>query len=115
MQRLLRLSNPATTGIARVIEQNLMNPVSIEDLAYLSGRSLSELQTSFQRNLQYASRAQWIREKKLYKAKEMLTNPTLSVTNTWNLTGFSNFSHFSRVFKERLGYSPLYFKRKYVR
>ena len=90
--------------------KNLLNPVSIEDLAYLFGRSLSGFKRQF-REIYNMPPARWIREKRLEKAKQLLAGSSYSVTDVCVLTGFSSFSHFSRVFKDRFGYSPSALKK----
>ncbi len=83
-----------------------MNPVSLHDLAYLSGRSLSALYNT--------SPIKWIRNRRLDKVKELLTNTSLSVTDVCYSTGFENVTHFSRVFKDRVGFTLPNSKRKWA-
>ena len=45
-------------------------------------------------------------EVRLDKAKNLLTNQALSISQTAELCGFSNLSHFSRYFKKHCGCSP---------
>ncbi|MBW7452650.1 AraC family transcriptional regulator [Paenibacillus sepulcri] len=92
-------------NITEVIEENITNPVSLNDLAYLSGRSLSSFKRDFQA-IYNTSPLQWIRNRRLDMAKELLTHSSLSVTDACFSTGFENAAHFSKVFKERFGYSP---------
>lgn len=87
-----------------------MNPVSISDLAYLSGRSLSAFKREFQVTYN-TSPLQWIRNRRLDKAEELLTHSNLSVTDICFTIGFENVAHFSKVFKERFGYPPSALKK----
>lgn len=105
MQQLLHLRQPARTNIASVMEENLLNPVSLSDLAYLSGRSLSSFKRDFQA-IYNIPPSQWIREKRLEKARSLLSNTTMSVTDVCYTTGFESAAHFSRLFKEYFGCSP---------
>lgn len=105
LQQILQLRQPAKTDITSIVEQNYTNPISLSELAYLSGRSLS----SFKRDFLTAyntSPSDWIREKRLGKAQELLSNTSMSVADVCYLSGFENVTHFSRIFKERFGYSP---------
>ena len=45
-------------------------------------------------------------EVRLDKAKNLLTNQALSISQTAEICGFSNLSHFSRCFKKHCGCSP---------
>jgi AraC-like DNA-binding protein len=105
MQQLLQLRQPARLNISTVVEENILNPVSLGDLAYLSGRSLSSFKRDFQA-IYNLPPSQWIREKRLEKAKELLSTTAMSVTDVCYTTGFENIAHFSRLFKEYFGYSP---------
>jgi len=105
MQQLLQLRQPARQNISAVMEENIMNPVSLTDLAYLTGRSLSSFKRDFQA-IYNLPPSQWIREKRLEKAKELLSSTSMTVTDICYTTGFENIAHFSRLFKEYFGYSP---------
>lgn len=43
LQQLLQMRKPAKTDLAEVVEANFASPITIEQLAYLSGRSLASL------------------------------------------------------------------------
>jgi AraC family transcriptional regulator, exoenzyme S synthesis regulatory protein ExsA len=97
-------------SIAKVMEENFMNPVSLNDLAYLSGRSLATFKRDFQA-IYNTSPIKWIRNRRLDKAKELLSETMLSVTYVCFSTGFENIAHFSKVFKERFGLPPSEFRK----
>lgn len=104
-RQMLQLRQPVKIDIRRVVEDNYTSPVSLEDLAYLSGRSLSSFKRDF--NLVYGcAPASWIREHRLTKAKEMLAASSLSVADVCYSLGFENPTHFSRIFKQRFGFAP---------
>lgn len=110
MQQLLQLKQPARSNISVTVEENLLNPVSLADLAYLSGRSLSSFKRDFQA-IYNMPPSQWIREKRLDKAKELLSGTGMSVTDVCYIAGFESVAHFSRAFKKHFGYSPSSGKR----
>ncbi|WP_042169187.1 AraC family transcriptional regulator [Paenibacillus gorillae] len=112
MLQLLQLKQQARSDIPKIVEENLLNPVSVDDLAYLSGRSLSTFKREFQAIYSMPPR-QWIRERRLDRAKELLMNSALSVTDICYMTGFENSTHFSRAFKEQYGISPAFYRQKY--
>lgn len=66
--QILQLHEPVRTDIRNVVEQHYASPVSVSELAYLSGRSLSSFKRDFQ-NIYNVAPATWIREKRLEKAK----------------------------------------------
>lgn len=105
LQQLLQMKKPAKTDLAEVVEANFASPITIEQLAYLSGRSLASFKRDFN-DIYNMPPSEWIRIKRLNKAKEALENTDLSVLDVCYMVGFENPSHFSRIFKEHFGYTP---------
>ena len=50
--------------------------------------------------------AAYIREKRLAKAKNLITNSDLSIAEISSVVGFSDYNYFSRVYKSRYNVSP---------
>lgn len=109
LTQVLQLRNQPVKDLSYVLEANYTNQLSVNDLASLSGRSLSTFKREFQQ-IYNTSPAQWIREKRLSKAKELLTTTNMSVTDVCFTTGFENIAHFSRAFKTFFGTSPSFLK-----
>lgn len=103
--QILQLHQPVRSDVRNVVENNYASPISLEELAYLSGRSLSSFKRDFQQ-IYNTSPALWIREKRLNKAKELLQSTPMSVSEICYSLGFENVSHFSRIFKEHFGQAP---------
>ncbi|MFF2479988.1 AraC family transcriptional regulator [Paenibacillus sp. NPDC058071] len=105
LNQILQLRQQRPTNIVEVVEKNLLNPVSLQDLAYLSGRSLSTFKREF-RKIYNEPAFQWIRNRRLEKAKELLTHSGISITEVCYATGFENVSHFSKAWKKKYGVTP---------
>lgn len=105
LSELSEIKRQERKSIKDVVDANITNPVTLHDLAYLSGRSLSSFKRDF-KAVYNTSPLQWIRNRRLDKAKEMLIHSSLSVTEVCFSTGFENVSHFSKVFKLRFGIPP---------
>ncbi|MBQ0113730.1 MAG: helix-turn-helix transcriptional regulator [Bacteroidales bacterium] len=99
------------TSIEMVMEQRLTTSVSLPDLAYASGRSLSTFKRDFQK-VYNESPAKWIRERRLEKAKELLQTTSLTIMDICYSLGFENTTHFSRIFKEYFGVTPTEMRTK---
>ena len=112
-RQMLQLRQPVKADVHRVVEENYTSPITLEELAYLSGRSLSSFKLDFQ-SIYGETPAKWIREKRLSKARQMLQSSRMSVADVAYSLGFENPTHFSRIFKERFGSSPISFFRKEV-
>ena len=104
-RQMLQLRQPVKTDIHRVVEENYTSPISLDELAYLSGRSLSSFKRDFQ-DIYGESPARWIREKRLAKARQLLQSSQMSVADVAYSLGFENPTHFSRIFKQQYGISP---------
>ena len=104
-RQMLQLRQPVKVDVRRVVEENYTSPISIKELAYLSGRSLSSFKRDFQ-SIYGVSPAKWIREKRLSKARQMLLSSQMSVADVAYSLGFENPTHFSRIFKQQYGASP---------
>ena len=110
-RQMLQLRQPVRVDIHQVVEDNYTSPISLEELAYLSGRSLSSFKRDFQ-SIYGETPAKWIREKRLSKARQMLEASQMSVADVAYSLGFENPTHFSRIFKQRYGSSPISFIKK---
>ncbi len=104
-RQMLQLRQPVRADVHRVVEDNYTSPITLEELAYLSGRSLSSFKRDFH-SIYNTTPAKWIREKRLHKAMLMLQSSQLSVADVAYSLGFENPTHFSRIFKQHFGVSP---------
>lgn len=104
-RQMLQLRHPVKIDVHRVVEENYAFPISLEELAYLSGRSLSSFKRDFQ-SIYGETPAKWIREKRLSKAHQMLQSSQMSVADVAYSLGFENPTHFSRIFKQHYGIAP---------
>jgi len=110
LHQLLQLNQNTRQNLEYVLETNYMNPVSLEDLAYLSGRSLSGFKRDFSSQYKIPP-SRWIRERRLVRAMELLTTTEMTVTDICFALGFENVSHFSRLFKEHYGHTPSSYRK----
>ncbi|SEK65079.1 AraC family transcriptional regulator [Paenibacillus sp. OK003] len=111
LHQLLQPNHDKNSNIGKIMEENITNPISISDLAYLSGKSLSTFKRDFQA-LYHTSPLKWIRNQRLDKAKKLLAETSLSVTDVCFSTGFENVAHFSKVFKLQVGLPPSEFRQQ---
>lgn len=109
LKQVLDLREHFRADIRAVVEENIMNSLSLHELAVMAGRSLSSFRRDFLA-IYNMPPSQWIRQKKLEKAQELLLSTTMTVTDICYTTGFENIAHFSRLFKSQFRYSPSDFR-----
>jgi AraC-like DNA-binding protein len=111
LEQLLDLRDHFRSNITATVEENIMNSLSLNQLAVLSGRSLSSFRRDFLA-IYNMPPSQWIRQKRLEKARELLIRTKMTITDICYTTGFENIAHFSRLFKSEFGYCPTEFRMK---
>jgi AraC-like DNA-binding protein len=109
LEQLLDLREHYRNNITNTVEENIMNSLSLSQLAVLTGRSLSSFRRDFMA-IYNMPPSQWIRKKRLEKAQELLLSTTMTVTDICYTLGFESIAHFSRLFKSQFGYSPSEFR-----
>ncbi|MDJ1484544.1 AraC family transcriptional regulator [Cytophagaceae bacterium YF14B1] len=88
-----------------VMQQYLFHPVTLEELASLSGRSLASFKRDFQAHY-HSSPKKWINQQRLAHARVLLDNTSQNVSETAFACGFESVSHFIRIFKKHYGFTP---------
>lgn len=95
-------------GYAR---QNATGTLRVRDLAHHAGVSRRVLEQRFAQTLE-RSPADYIRSARMARAQELLRETTLSIPDVAIASGYSSPEYMARVFRSRLGVSPLRFRRK---
>jgi AraC-like DNA-binding protein len=98
VEQLLDVRDCFRTNITTVVEENITNSLSVQQLAVMSGRSLSSFRRDFLA-IYNMPPSQWIRQKRLEKAQQLLRTTTMTVTDVCYTTGFESIAHFSRLFR----------------
>jgi len=107
---LFSLYNDKHPSMMAVMQNNFTFHLSVTEYANLACKSVPTFKREFKRIFNDTP-AKWVMKKRLSKASELLENTTLSVGEITNQCGFENQTHFSRLFKEKTGMSPLQFRK----
>lgn len=93
------------------IDEHLGEKIDISMLCKKLGLSRTKL---YELSKKYISNgiANYIKEKRLNKAKEMLNNTDLSITQISNQVGFNDYNYFLKSFKKYFGISPKKYRSK---
>jgi len=102
--------NPQDSSFKKVIEKNLFNNLSLEDLAILCNMSLSSFKRKF-RDIFNESPAKYIRIKRLEKSKELLLKTSKRIADIAFECGFNDPAHYSKLFTACFGQAPSELKK----
>jgi AraC family transcriptional regulator, exoenzyme S synthesis regulatory protein ExsA len=108
-----RLCKTGKPSLSDVMDKNFYYPLTLQEVAKLSGRSLSAFKSDFM-DLYQISPGKWLKKKRLEYSRYLLRHSEKSVTEVVFDSGFQNTSHFSREFKNKYGSSPLSYKKSYA-
>lgn len=111
---LVDASKSENPSIASVLDNHLYSSVTIEELAMLSGRSLSSYKREFASQYGEPPRT-WIRKKRLERAAFLLETTDKTMEEISEACGFVSTPHFNRLFKEQYQLTPTSFRAKQAR
>ena len=103
------LYNNTNPSLAEVMQNNFAFNLTLEEYAKLACKSVPTFKREFKKTFNDTP-AKWVLRKKLTLATELLENTSLTVGEICYECGFENQTHFSRVFKEKMGVPPLQFR-----
>ena len=93
------------TDLDYLMNTYLLKPLSISELARLSGRSLSGFKRDFEETFQ-VSPGSWIRQKRLEHAHFLLRNTDKNVSEVSMEIGYESVSHFIKAYRYKYGSTP---------
>ncbi len=91
--------------IQKIINENYAKPLTISELAKKVYMSESKLRAAFRQRFGITI-YQYVLDKRMEKAREMLEQQNCRVRDAASSVGYSNMSHFSEKFRKRFGYNP---------
>lgn len=109
----LSIKGQEATSIREIMETNFPYNLSIEAYAKLTNRSVSSFKRDFQ-SIYKTTPGRWLIEKKLTHAKKLLVQSEDSIANVAFESGFENTAHFSRLFKQKTGFTPMEYRKRAV-
>ena len=104
------LFTPRQANFKDVIQTHLFSNITISELAVLSGRSLSAFKRDFE-NYFKDTPANYIKEQKLLKTSQLLVSTDFSISEICYEVGFTDTSHFAKLFKLKYNLTPNEFRR----
>lgn len=108
---LSQLFSPATYTFKQIIEANLFSQVSVEELAQKSNLSVSSFKREFKK-LYNDSPANYIKNKRLERAAELLLVSDKRITDIAFDCGFSDLANFTKNFRDKYNVTPTGYRSK---
>lgn len=105
MRQMQLFVNPRKADIRRIVEEHYDTPVTIDQLAWMSGRSLSSFKRDFMA-IYHEAPARWIRERRMAEAHRLLQQSDMSIADVGYSLGYESPAYFSNAFRHRFGVSP---------
>jgi transcriptional regulator GlxA family with amidase domain len=88
-----------------LMESNIREPLNQQDLAVYVDLSGRQLQRLFKRYMSCTPSTYYL-QLRLQRARELLRQTSMSLTEITAMTGFVSTSHFSKSYRKYFGYSP---------
>lgn len=104
-QILSQLFSPTSFTFKQIIENSLFSNCTMDELAQMANLSLSSFKREFKKNYD-DSPANYIRNKRLEKAAELLKVSEERITDIAFDCGFNDLANFSTLFHEKFNCSP---------
>lgn len=103
------LFKPYEYDFKQIVAQNIFSNLLMSELAALCGMSISNFQRTFHKVFKQTP-AKYILEQRMIKAKQLLRNKDLRISQIAFDCGYQSTSTFNRLFKNSFGLSPSEFR-----
>ncbi len=98
--------------LKETIQDHIDTNLSLKELSKGLEISPSYLSREFSKYFEDLSFGDYIRKQRIERAVELIKTTTYSLTEIAYLTGFSDQSHFTRIFKKNMGQNPSDYRKK---
>jgi AraC-like DNA-binding protein len=100
------------TELKELIQDHIDTSVTLKELSKNLDINPAYLSRKFSKHFDNLSFGEYIRKQRIEKAIEYLNTSNYSLTKVAYLTGFSDQSHFTRIFKKYTGQNPSAYRKK---
>ncbi|MBX2805395.1 MAG: GlxA family transcriptional regulator [Hyphomicrobiales bacterium] len=101
----LGVQNPRLLSIIEIMEANIAEPISLEEIAHVTSISRRHIERLFRHHLE-RSPARYYLEVRLERARRLLRHSNLPIIEVAIASGFMSASHFSKRYREYYKVAP---------
>jgi transcriptional regulator GlxA family with amidase domain len=101
----MRSAGPALVEVVQLMEANIEEPLSLDELMRLTNSSPRQLQRMFKKHMNM-SPTQYYLNLRLHKARELLRQTDMSIAGIAAACGFHSACHFGRVYRQLFHVAP---------
>ena len=105
LKQFLGTGQPKLIEAVTLMESNIEEPMSLDELAYHVGLSRRQLERLFQKYLQCVPTRYYL-ELRLKRARELLLQTSKSIVDVAFACGFVSAPHFSKCYRDMFGIAP---------
>jgi AraC-like DNA-binding protein len=98
--------------LKEIIQDHIDTNLSLKEISKGLEINPSYLSREFSKYFEDLSFGEYIRKQRIEKAVELMKSSSYSLTEIAYLTGFSDQSHFTRIFKKHTGQNPSIYRKK---
>ena len=102
---LISDSDNSNQKFIQIVENNIVNKLSIKELSFLTNMSESSFKRVFKKHFQ-SSPGKWFREKRLEHSAFLLRNKSKRPSEIYQKIGYENLSNFIQAFKIKFEVTP---------
>lgn len=102
--------NERLRNIFNFVRENFKRPISLEEVAELTSMTPPSFARYFKSNTGKTF-TQFVNQYRLVHASKLLAESVFNITDICYESGFNNFSHFNKLFKDYTGKSPSVYRR----
>ncbi|OYP52259.1 hypothetical protein CG709_02250 [Lachnotalea glycerini] len=111
-KKYVNKTESVTEQLKQYIDKNYQQEIRRDELAELVYLNTDYMSRIFKKEVG-VSISNYLLSKRVEEAKKLLSQSELPINSVSIYVGYSNFSYFTKMFRENTGYSPLEYRRKY--
>ncbi|NIF23233.1 GlxA family transcriptional regulator [Candidatus Pantoea multigeneris] len=105
LRHVLGTTQPTLVEVVSLMEANIEEAIELDDLAKYVGLSRRQLERLFQKYL-HCSPSRYYMKLRLFRARQLLKQTSLSIIEIALACGFISTPHFSKCYREYIGIPP---------